>query len=150
LGPISGRIAHPHPCLGPISYFPPRGPRGLLLVCASNHCRAGPIRQDYLPQTTPRESEGSATNSRNASRFSLRHRVYKCRPKARRYRLSSSRTLWCPRPPPAAPPTRWRSCRGTRLSAFRPRGVPGSTSKLSLRVPAQMGRRETGHKGGEQ
>jgi hypothetical protein len=34
------------------------------------------------------------------------------------------------------------------LSAFRPQGVPGSTSKLSLRVPAQMGRRETGHKGG--
>jgi hypothetical protein len=27
-------------------------------------------------------------------------------------------------------------------------GVPGPTSKLSLRVPAQMGRRETGHKGG--
>jgi hypothetical protein len=33
------------------------------------------------------------------------------------------------------------------VSAFRPRGVPGPTSKLSLRVPAQMGRRETGHKG---
>jgi hypothetical protein len=30
---------------------------------------------------------------------------------------------------------------------FRPRGVPGPTSKLSLRVPAQMGRRETEHKG---
>ena len=27
------------------------------------------------------------------------------------------------------------------------RGVPGPTSKLSLRVPAQMGRRETEHKG---
>jgi hypothetical protein len=26
-------------------------------------------------------------------------------------------------------------------------GVPGLTSKLSLRVPAQMGRRETEHKG---
>jgi hypothetical protein len=36
----------------------------------------------------------------------------------------------------------------TMLSAFRPRGVPGPTSKLLLRVPAQMGRRETGHKGG--
>jgi hypothetical protein len=36
------------------------------------------------------------------------------------------------------------------LSAFRPRGVPGPTSKLSLRVPAQMGRRETKHKGGKQ
>ena len=34
-----------------------------------------------------------------------------------------------------------------QLSAFRPRGVPGPTSKLSLRVPAQMGRRETEHKG---
>jgi hypothetical protein len=33
------------------------------------------------------------------------------------------------------------------LSAFRPRGVSGPTSKLSLRVPAQMGRRETEHKG---
>jgi hypothetical protein len=31
--------------------------------------------------------------------------------------------------------------------AFRPRGVPGPTSKLSLRVPAQMGRREMEHKG---
>jgi hypothetical protein len=37
---------------------------------------------------------------------------------------------------------------GINVSAFRPRGVPGPTSKLSLRVPAQMGRRETGHKGG--
>jgi hypothetical protein len=33
------------------------------------------------------------------------------------------------------------------LSPFRPREVPGPTSKLSLRVPAQMGRRETEHKG---
>jgi hypothetical protein len=33
------------------------------------------------------------------------------------------------------------------LSAFRPRRVPGPTSKLSLHVPAQMGRRETKHKG---
>jgi hypothetical protein len=30
---------------------------------------------------------------------------------------------------------------------FRPRGVLGPTSKLSLRVLAQMGRRETEHKG---
>jgi hypothetical protein len=38
----------------------------------------------------------------------------------------------------------WRAnCR-----RFDPGGVPGPTSKLSLRVPAQMGRRETGHKGG--
>jgi hypothetical protein len=36
------------------------------------------------------------------------------------------------------------------LSVFRPRGVPGPTSKLSLRVPAQMGRRETEHEGGKQ
>jgi hypothetical protein len=34
------------------------------------------------------------------------------------------------------------------LSAFRPRGVPGPTSKLSPRAPAQMGRRETEHEGG--
>jgi hypothetical protein len=36
------------------------------------------------------------------------------------------------------------------VSAFRPRGVPGPTSKLSLRVPAQMGRREMEHKGGKE
>jgi hypothetical protein len=35
------------------------------------------------------------------------------------------------------------------LSAFRPRGVPGPTSKLSPRVPAHMGRRETEHEGGK-
>jgi hypothetical protein len=34
-----------------------------------------------------------------------------------------------------------------QLSAFRPRGVPGPTSKLLLRVPAQMGRHEIEHKG---
>jgi hypothetical protein len=34
------------------------------------------------------------------------------------------------------------------LLAFRPRGVPGPTSKLSPRAPAQMGRRETEHEGG--
>jgi hypothetical protein len=31
---------------------------------------------------------------------------------------------------------------------FDPGGVPGPTSKLWLRAPAQMGQRETGHKGG--
>jgi hypothetical protein len=36
-----------------------------------------------------------------------------------------------------------------KLSAFRPRGVPGPTSKLSLRALAQMGRRETEHKEGK-
>jgi hypothetical protein len=35
------------------------------------------------------------------------------------------------------------------MSAFRPRGVPGPTSKLSLRAPAQMGWRETEHRGGK-
>jgi hypothetical protein len=35
------------------------------------------------------------------------------------------------------------------LSAFRPRGVPRPTSKLSPRVPTQMGRRETEHEGGK-
>jgi hypothetical protein len=35
------------------------------------------------------------------------------------------------------------------VSAFRPRGVPGLTSKLSPRVPAQMGQRETEHEGGK-
>jgi hypothetical protein len=39
----------------------------------------------------------------------------------------------------------WRAnCR-----RFNPRGVPGPTSKLSPRVPAQMGRRETEHEGGK-
>jgi hypothetical protein len=39
----------------------------------------------------------------------------------------------------------WRAnCR-----RFDPGGVPGPTSKLSPHVPAQMGRRETEHKGGE-
>jgi hypothetical protein len=41
----------------------------------------------------------------------------------------------------------WRLVR--QLSAFRPRGVPGPTSKLSLRAPAQMGWREIEHKGGK-
>jgi hypothetical protein len=36
-----------------------------------------------------------------------------------------------------------------QLSVFRPRGVPGPTSKLSPRVPAQMGRLETEHEGGK-
>jgi hypothetical protein len=38
-------------------------------------------------------------------------------------------------------------CGIVEVSAFRPRGVPGPMSKLSLRVPAQMGRREMEHKG---
>jgi hypothetical protein len=33
---------------------------------------------------------------------------------------------------------------------FRPRGVPGPTSKLSPRVLAQMGRREVKHEGGQE
>jgi hypothetical protein len=35
------------------------------------------------------------------------------------------------------------------MSAFRPRGVPGPTSKLSPRAPARMDRRETEREGGE-
>jgi hypothetical protein len=38
---------------------------------------------------------------------------------------------------------------GTTQSAFRPWGVPGPTSKLSSRAPAQMGRRETEREGGD-
>jgi hypothetical protein len=34
-----------------------------------------------------------------------------------------------------------------RVSTFRTRGVPGPTSKLSPRAPAQMGRRETEREG---
>jgi hypothetical protein len=36
-----------------------------------------------------------------------------------------------------------------QLSAFRTRGVPGLTSKLSLHAPAQMGRHEMEHEGGK-
>jgi hypothetical protein len=40
----------------------------------------------------------------------------------------------------------WRAnCR-----RFDPGGVPGPTNKLSSRVPAQMGRRETEHEGGKE
>ena len=35
------------------------------------------------------------------------------------------------------------------LLAFRPRGVPGPTSELSPRAPAQMGRREAEREGGK-
>jgi hypothetical protein len=35
------------------------------------------------------------------------------------------------------------------VSVFRTRGVPGPTSKLSPRAPAQMGRRETEREGGK-
>jgi hypothetical protein len=35
------------------------------------------------------------------------------------------------------------------LSVFRTRGVPGPTSKLSPRAPAQMGRREMEREGGK-
>jgi hypothetical protein len=35
------------------------------------------------------------------------------------------------------------------LSAFRDRGVPGPTSEMSPRAPAQMGRRETEHEAGK-
>jgi hypothetical protein len=35
------------------------------------------------------------------------------------------------------------------MSAFQPRWVPGPTSELSPRAPAQMGRREAEHDGGE-
>jgi hypothetical protein len=38
---------------------------------------------------------------------------------------------------------------GDPVSAFRTRGVPGPTSKLSPRAPAQMGRRETEREGGK-
>jgi hypothetical protein len=34
------------------------------------------------------------------------------------------------------------------LSTFRDWGVPGPTSEMSLRAPAQMGRREAEHEGG--
>jgi hypothetical protein len=39
-------------------------------------------------------------------------------------------------------------CINIYMSVFRPWGVPGPMSKLSLRAPTQMGRRETEHKEG--
>jgi hypothetical protein len=36
------------------------------------------------------------------------------------------------------------------LSAFRDRGVPGPTSEMSPRAPAQMGRREAEREGGKE
>jgi hypothetical protein len=36
-----------------------------------------------------------------------------------------------------------------QLSAFRDRGVPGPTSEMSPRAPAQMGRREAEREGGK-
>jgi hypothetical protein len=36
-----------------------------------------------------------------------------------------------------------------KLSVFRDRGVPGPTSEMSPRAPAQMGRRETEREGGK-
>jgi hypothetical protein len=47
---------------------------------------------------------------------------------------SSAMRCWMP----------WGRCR-----RFNPGGVPGPTSKLSLRAPAQMGRRETEREGGK-
>jgi hypothetical protein len=45
----------------------------------------------------------------------------------------------------------WPACCVVRVDdwcrRFDPGGVPGPTSKLSLRVPAQMSRREMEHKG---
>jgi hypothetical protein len=38
---------------------------------------------------------------------------------------------------------------GRLLSAFRDRGVPGPTSEMSPRAPAQMGRREMEREGGK-
>jgi hypothetical protein len=42
------------------------------------------------------------------------------------------------------------ACKKKKLvvSAFRDRGVPGPTSEMSLRAPAQMGRREAEREGG--
>jgi hypothetical protein len=77
------------------------------------------------------------------------------KPKARYYtcgRVCRAPTAWvgasCVRVAPTDTVCRRSGSNTKALSAFRPRGVPGPTSKLSLRVPAQMGQREAGHKGG--
>jgi hypothetical protein len=46
-------------------------------------------------------------------------------------------------------PSVWTTALGKEVSAFRNPGVPGPTSKLSPRAPAQMGRRETEREGGK-
>jgi hypothetical protein len=67
---------------------------------------------------------------------------------------SRPRSFWHQREASAS--VRSPSMRGARTDDLRAEivgvstpGVPGPTSKLSLRVPAQMGRRETEHKGGK-
>jgi hypothetical protein len=42
----------------------------------------------------------------------------------------------------------WRARQEKICRCFETRGVPGPTSKLSPRAPAQMGRRETEREGG--
>jgi hypothetical protein len=44
----------------------------------------------------------------------------------------------------------WHPLPTPDMSAFRDRGVPGPTSEMSPRAPAQMGRRETEREGGKQ
>jgi hypothetical protein len=64
------------------------------------------------------------------------------------HRKGESSRNWLLAPPSGVDLQIWPSRDGTNyVSAFRPRGVPGPTSKLSLRAPAQMGRREMEHKG---
>jgi hypothetical protein len=46
--------------------------------------------------------------------------------------------------------TRSRPLPGAPTVGVSTQGVPGPTSKLSPRVPAQMGRRETEHEGGKE
>jgi hypothetical protein len=66
-----------------------------------------------------------------------------------RGRPLAHRTVRCTTGQSGAPPDSLVNFSRTPLSAFRDRGVPGPTSEMSPRAPAQMGRRETEREGGK-
>jgi hypothetical protein len=60
LGPNFRSDSSPSPLPRPNIVFPTRGPCGLLLVCASNHCRVGPACQEHPPQPNATEPHRSS------------------------------------------------------------------------------------------
>jgi hypothetical protein len=105
--------------------------------CTTGQC---PVHQG-TPSQTLHLREFSETLRYNSPDCPVHHRTVSGAPEERDSELASFRF-----------PLRYNSSdmSGAHLSAFRPRGVPGPTSKLSPRVPAQMGRRETEHEGRKQ
>jgi hypothetical protein len=96
--------------------------------------------EESHPGPTSASASGGVTSSPTLS-LGIRRSHRLARPQPRTDYATRDTSLPCPY---LATP----GCEGTRpVSAFRPRGVPGPTSKLSLCVPAQMGRREMEHKG---